>query len=252
MTDSGYVDPGILEYGILPPAPEDYDSSDAYTAAYNAWLAGFEAYLNRKRAEEAQVEAARQAMEEAAREEGREEEVQPVPEVVQLPKELPESSDRYSVGSYIDAAGNVWSPAGELLYSGAENSYPSGVYVDPAGNLWSETGELLSPGTTPAMEPGLDELAGEIVGEPVTGDPTIDTALLLVDLLDALTGEEGMTSDVDGIQEAVEGIQQALDHPLMTTSFQDYTVTEGLLLLLLSMFMAACAKMLKEGFTWLR
>lgn len=82
--------------------------------------------------------------------------------------------------------------------------------------------------------------------EPVTGDPTMDTALLLVDLLDALTGEEGMSSDVDSVQ-------QVLDHPFMTTSFQDYTVTEGLLLLLLlSVFVAACAKMLKEGFSWLR
>ena len=74
----------------------------------------------------------------------------------------------------------------------------------------------------------------------------MDTALLLVDLLDALTGEEGMSSDVDSVQ-------QVLDHPFMTTSFQDYTVTEGLLLLLLlSVFVAACAKMLKEGFSWLR
>ena len=82
--------------------------------------------------------------------------------------------------------------------------------------------------------------------EPVTGDPTMDTALLLVDLLDALTGEEGMSADVDSVQ-------QVLDHPFMTTSFQDYTVTEGLLLLLLlSVFVAACAKMLKEGFSWLR
>lgn len=89
--------------------------------------------------------------------------------------------------------------------------------------------------------------------EPVTGDPTMDTALLLVDLLDALTGEEGMASDVDGLQQTVGEIQQALDRPLMTTSFQDYTVTEGLLLLLLlSAFVAACAKMLKEGFSWLR
>ena len=82
--------------------------------------------------------------------------------------------------------------------------------------------------------------------EPVTGDPTMDTALLLVDLLDALTGEEGLSSRVDSVQ-------QVLDHPFMTTSFQDYTVTEGLLLLLLlSVFVAACAKMLKEGFSWLR
>ncbi len=39
----------------------------------------------------------------------------------------------------------------------------------------------------------------------------------------------------------------------MTTSFRDYTVTEGLLLLLLlSAFIAACARILKGGFSWLR
>ncbi len=128
-----------------------------------------------------------------------------------------------------------------------EDRYPVGSYVDEAGNVWSQEGELLSPGTTPAMEPV------EVAGEPVTGDPTIDTALLLLDLLDALTGEEGMSGDVDGIQQAVDVVRQTVDHPLMTTSFQDYTVTEGLLLLLLlSAFVAACARMLKEGFSWLR
>ena len=86
----------------------------------------------------------------------------------------------------------------------------------------------------------------EALGEPVTGEPAIDTALLLVDMLEALTGEEGMSS-------AMDSVQQVLDHPAMTTSFQDYTVTEGLLLLLLlGAFVAACARMLKEGFSWLR
>ena len=80
----------------------------------------------------------------------------------------------------------------------------------------------------------------------VTGEPAIDTALLLLDLYNAITGEDGMTGDIDGIQEV-------MDHPLMTTSFRDYTVTEGLLLLLLlSAFIAACARILKGGFSWLR
>lgn len=130
-----------------------------------------------------------------------------------------------------------------------EDRYPVGSYIDEAGNVWSQEGELLSPGTTPAMEPA----EAVPVEETVTGDPTIDTALLLVDLLDALTGEEGMASDVDSLQQTAGEIRQALDRPLMTTSFQDYTVTEGLLLLLLlSAFVAACARMLKEGFSWLR
>lgn len=252
MTD---MEQYIEEYGVPAPVPENYESSEVYQVAYNAWFDGLAAFIIRKEEEKeaariAEEEAARRQTEgeEAARQAREEEEARAAQNT-----QTPETEDRYPVGSFVDADGMVWSSSGELLSPEAEEPYSSGVYVDPAGNRWSESGELLSPGTTPAMEPGVDELAGEIVGEPVTGDPVIDTGLLLLDLLDALTGEEGMTSDVDGIQEAVEGIQQALDHPLMTTSFQDYNVTEGLLLLLLlSAFIAACVRMLKGGFSWLR
>lgn len=143
--------------------------------------------------------------------------------------------DRYPVGSYVDefpTDGKVYDPGSV------------GSYVDAAGNLWSASGELMSPGTTPAMEP--EEAVMEAAGDVVTGEPAIDTALLLLDLYNAITGEDGMTGDIDGIQEV-------MDHPLMTTSFRDYTVTEGLLLLLLlSAFIAACARILKGGFSWLR
>ena len=255
MTDTQIL---IDEYGVPEPSPDNYDSDEVYLAAYNAWFEGFANWVIRKSEEEeaariAEEEAHRQAEEAAARLEKEQEQSREEQAAAPLPGVNQGTSDRYPVGSYIDEAGSVWSSAGELLSPEISAPYSSGVYVDPAGNLWSEDGELLSPGTTPAMEPGVNELAGEIVGEPVTGEPVIDTAILLLDLLDALIGEDGMTDDVDGIQEAVEGIQQALDHPLMTTSFQDYNVTEGLLLLLLlSAFVAACAKMLKGGFSWLR
>ena len=42
--------------------------------------------------------------------------------------------------------------------------YPVGSYVDPAGNVFSPDGELLSPGTTPALEPADSDIplmAGE-------------------------------------------------------------------------------------------
>ena len=238
----------IAEYGVPAPVPENYESQEAYLAAYNAWFDGLAAFIIRREEEKEaariaeeeaarrqteEEEAARQAMEEEAAQQGRGEE-----------DYILDPFDRYPVGSYVGEG-----PQDAMPY----DPRSVGSYVDEDGNLRTADGELLSPGTTPAMEPGVDELMGEIVGEPVTGDPAIDTGLLLLDLLDALAGEDGMTSDVDGIQEAVEGIQQALDHPLMTTSFQDYNVTEGLLLLLLlSAFIAACAKMLKGGFSWLR
>lgn len=223
MTDTDLMQ----EYGVLPPVREEFDSEESYTLAYNVWLVGFDAYKKGRLSamedavaspEEEEEELPRQAEEEA-------------PAEPQAPEAVPESVP------FVE----------EDLET--EGRYPVGSYIDEAGNVWSQEGELLSPGTTPATEPA----EAVPVEETVTGDPTIDTALLLVDLMDALTGEEGMASDVDGLQQTVGEIRQALDRPLMTTSFQDYTVTEGLLLLLLlSAFVAACARMLKEGFSWLR
>lgn len=225
MTDSDLL---IQEYGVPLPQRDSFESSEEYLRAVDLWNAGFFAYLNARFPVEEETDAppadeAASSREEEPPQQGEDEErVEPQePEAVQeiLPpvREEPETEDRYPVGSYIDEAGNVW----------------------------SQEGELLSPGTTPAME--------SAAAEPVTGEPAIDTALLLVDLLDALTGEDGMASDVDGLQQTVDEIRQELDHPLMTTSFQEYTVTEGLLLLLLlSAFVAACARMLREGFSWLR
>lgn len=49
------------------------------------------------------------------------------------------------------------------------------------------------------------------------------------------------------------GVGTEPPHPMLTTSFEDYTVTEGLLLLLLlSLFACVCFRLLKGGFSWLR
>lgn len=66
-------------------------------------------------------------------------------------------------------------------------------------------------------------------------------------------GEPIQVIGMDTALKRLETIQQTVDHPALTTSFEDYTVTEALLLLLfLSAFVAACVKMLKGGFAWLR
>lgn len=58
---------------------------------------------------------------------------------------------------------------------------------------------------------------------------------------------------MDKLLKYTETIQKTMEHPMMTTPFEDYTETEGLLLLLLlSIFVSACAKLLKGGFAWLR
>lgn len=212
------VDQLMQEYGVPPPFPEEFASNEEYVRACDLWLVGFEAY---KQGRLSAMEAAADppVEDEAASGEGE-------PPHQMEEEETVEAQEPEAVPDFIPVVEDDLE---------TEDRYPVGSYIDEAGNVWSQEGELLSPGTTPAMEP-VEAL----------GEPAIDTTLLLVDLLEALTGEEGMGADMDSVQ-------QVLDHPAMTTSFQDYTVTEGLLLLLLlGAFVAACARMLKEGFSWLR
>lgn len=64
-----------------------------------------------------------------------------------------------------------------------------------------------------------------------------------------ITPEYATETDVITITETVY-IRE--DRPFWTTSFEDYTVTEGLLLcLLLSAFGAVLWKLLKGGLSWL-
>ena len=54
--------------------------------------------------------------------------------------------------------------------------------------------------------------------------------------------------------ETVETMEVTEDtsRPFLTTSFEDYTVTEGLLLLILLLaFLMFCIKVAKGGFSWL-
>lgn len=45
---------------------------------------------------------------------------------------------------------------------------------------------------------------------------------------------------------------ELVDRPFLTTPFEDYSVTEGfLLLLLVCIFISVCARLLKGGFSWL-
>ena len=63
---------------------------------------------------------------------------------------------------------------------------------------------------------------------------------------EVLTDETGDTTTTT-IVEVVD-----LDRPFMTTSFEDYTVVEGLLLLILVLAVVMiCVKMIKGGFYWL-
>ena len=111
------------------------------------------------------------------------------------------------------------------------------VSVDELIDRLVQSGQEEEPEETPPAD--ADELPEE---DNQTGDffMEIDTGPMEI---------KGM----DKLLEYAETIQQTLDHPALTTSFRDYTVTEGLLLLiLLAAFAAACIKILKGGFQWLR
>jgi len=111
----------------------------------------------------------------------------------------------------------------------------------------------------------VDELVDRLIQSGDTGEDTSEEPP--PEESDELPQEAGQTGGffaevdtgpleikgMDKLLQHAEVIQQTLDHPFMTTSFQDYTVMEGLLLLiLLAAFAAACVKILKGGFQWLR
>lgn len=94
---------------------------------------------------------------------------------------------------------------------------------------------------------GSEALTAESDVIPGEGDIGVDDVVpgLIGDVVDILLGiRKGM--------ENVEGIEQVVNHPALTTPFQDYTVTEGLLLLLLLFFfLKACMDMIRRAFSWL-
>ena len=105
----------------------------------------------------------------------------------------------------------------------------------------------------------LDRLAGEDTQEPEesAGEPAEEEPAEVIDPGPSFQELWDTPIQVIGMDEALRHLRtivaQTEPHPAMTTDFADYTVSEALLLLLLlSIFMAACIKMLKGGFAWLR
>ena len=90
-----------------------------------------------------------------------------------------------------------------------------------------------------------------------------DAVLLSDDAAEMLPSEDIETDNSDSAtseeseQEYVESVQsseyQVSLHPFMTTDFEDYTVTEGLLLVIVLLLVVRfVANILKEGFSWLK
>ncbi len=119
----------------------------------------------------------------------------------------------------------------------------------------AESGPVPEPGVTVVS---VDELVDRLIQSADTGE---EAPVLEEPAEEPVIEEPPAETDpppmeilgMDKLLAHAETIQQTLDHPLLTTSFHDYTVTEGLLLLiLLAAFAAVCVKILKGGFQWLR
>ena len=109
----------------------------------------------------------------------------------------------------------------------------------------------------PEAEDPAITIDGDVDIDLPAADPATAIVEHLLDMIIDLGKIEGHLSEIEKdtgeIQLDVMTIAQAVDHPALTTSFADYTVTEALLLfLLLAAFLSACARMLRGGFSWLR
>lgn len=90
--------------------------------------------------------------------------------------------------------------------------------------------------------------------EPSPSDPG-DTVAVEIgpDTLATLDGLSDISQMLIQISDQLEELQLHQARPVLTTSFEDYTVMEGLLLLLLlAAFAVVCAKILRGGFSWLK
>lgn len=105
----------------------------------------------------------------------------------------------------------------------------------------------------------LDEYYGQEDSDPEEAeDPEAaspDESEEVEELPPAVVVSPNVTVDLDlaETEDQLSALVEILDHPALTTSFSDYTVTEALLLLLfLAVFVAGCVRMLRGVFSWLR
>lgn len=113
-------------------------------------------------------------------------------------------------------------------------------------------------GDLQVMSASLEEatLQGDEIG-PVLDDGLGSLITIVGQVLEVLDADGDGSSDVaasvSAIHTSVQQLSETLAHPLMTTNFEDYTVLEGLLLLLVVFsFMKIWKSMLEAGFRWLK
>lgn len=123
-----------------------------------------------------------------------------------------------------------------------------------------------APASPPVEVISVDELLERLQGEadepqetqppeePPPADPG-DTLAVEIDpgTLAVLDSLGDIKRELVQVSDQLAEIQLHQTRPVLTTFFEDYTVMEGLLLLLLlAAFAAVCAKILKGGLSWLK
>lgn len=99
----------------------------------------------------------------------------------------------------------------------------------------------------PFVEDGIYILSGDGTGIGLTA-----VLEMQLSITRTLVREPVEITGMDAVLLRLEAIETQVSHPLLTTPFEDYTVTEGLLLLALVLaVISLCIRMLKEGFSWL-
>lgn len=141
------------------------------------------------------------------------------------------------------------------------------VEVIPVDDFLDRLAELFGEGDSdpeeseevtelPVDESGeaLEVIDGEIdVPVPAPDPATAIVEQVVEHLLDMIVDLGKIEEHTKAIEGYTETVALTVDHPALTTSFEDYTVSEALLLLLLLFaFVSACARMLRGGFSWLR
>lgn len=140
-------------------------------------------------------------------------------------------------------------PSGDEAQSDSDSDVPPMVVI-PVEDLTDLLDEYFKQdGSDPEGSDGSEDVLPDEQGEAAESvEPTED-------LPPAVVVSPSVTVDVDlaETEDQLSALTEILDHPALTTSFSDYTVTEALLLFLfLVMFLSVCARMLKGVFSWLR
>lgn len=125
-----------------------------------------------------------------------------------------------------------------------------GEYVE---STIPEVPEAPASSLSPALSVDVSAAGGENSTEGSAPAPVEDT----VPVEDTGGGSDPLAevnynAQLTVIQESLTAIQTHMARPLMTTPFEEYTVGEGLILLLLVfLILQSLIKMVKVGFSWL-